>query len=199
MDREIVWTLRATADLESIVEYIFRDSEFYATAVARELIAAARSPTVFAERGRMVPSMRPRLCEINVRRTQTDLSLEARAHRSLEDHSWRSKDASDSISRLTIGLSRIVSVLASARNRPIAAVVPLKNVDRESLALSSHPEFLKIIAKSRRQFVAGKTMSLEEMKKAVLPRRAANKRIERTRKARPLILALGIEFQRVGR
>jgi plasmid stabilization system protein ParE len=38
MDREIVWTLRATADLESIVEYIFRDSEFYATAVARELM-----------------------------------------------------------------------------------------------------------------------------------------------------------------
>jgi toxin ParE1/3/4 len=55
MDREIVWTLRATADLESIVEYISRDSEFYATAVARELIAAARSLTTFAERGRMVP------------------------------------------------------------------------------------------------------------------------------------------------
>lgn len=48
MDREIVWTLRATADLESIVEYIFRDSEFYATAVARELIAAARTLTTFA-------------------------------------------------------------------------------------------------------------------------------------------------------
>jgi addiction module RelE/StbE family toxin len=55
MDREIIWTLRATADLESIVEYISRDSEFYATAVARELIAAARSITTFAERGRMVP------------------------------------------------------------------------------------------------------------------------------------------------
>jgi plasmid stabilization system protein ParE len=39
----------------SIVEYISRDSEFYATAVARELIAAARSITTFAERGRMVP------------------------------------------------------------------------------------------------------------------------------------------------
>ena len=34
MDKEVVWTLSAAADLEAIVEYIFRDSEFYATAVA---------------------------------------------------------------------------------------------------------------------------------------------------------------------
>jgi plasmid stabilization system protein ParE len=57
MDREVVWTLRATADLESIVEYIFRDSEFYATAVARELLGAARSLTTFTERGRIVPEV----------------------------------------------------------------------------------------------------------------------------------------------
>lgn len=69
MDREIVWTLRATADLESIVEYIFRDSEFYATAVARELIAAARSLTTFVGRGRMVPEFEdPTVREIIVRR-----------------------------------------------------------------------------------------------------------------------------------
>ena len=75
-------------------------------------------------------------------------------------------------------------VLVTERNKPIAAVVPLKNVDRESLVLSSHPEFLKIIAKSRRQFATGKTLSLEEMKKAVLPHHAANKGMERTRKTR---------------
>jgi addiction module RelE/StbE family toxin len=69
MDREIVWTLRATADLESIVEYIFRDSEFYATAVARELVTAARSLTTHAERGRMVPEYEdPTVREIIVRR-----------------------------------------------------------------------------------------------------------------------------------
>jgi antitoxin (DNA-binding transcriptional repressor) of toxin-antitoxin stability system len=65
-------------------------------------------------------------------------------------------------------------VIITERNKPVAAVVPLKNVDRESLALSSHPEFMEII----------KTLSLEEMKKAVLPRRTANKRMERTRKTR---------------
>ena len=75
-------------------------------------------------------------------------------------------------------------VVVTDRNKPVAAVVPLKNVDRESLALSSHPEFLEIIAKSRRQFASGKTLSPEEMKKAVLPGRAANKRMERTRKTR---------------
>jgi antitoxin (DNA-binding transcriptional repressor) of toxin-antitoxin stability system len=75
-------------------------------------------------------------------------------------------------------------VVVTDRNKPVAAVVPLKNVDRESLALSSHPEFMEIIEKSRRQFAAGNTLSLEEMKRAVLPRRATNKRMERTRKTR---------------
>jgi PHD/YefM family antitoxin component YafN of YafNO toxin-antitoxin module len=75
-------------------------------------------------------------------------------------------------------------VVVTDRNKPVAAVVPLKNVDRESLALSSHPEFLEIVAKSRRQFAAGKTLSLEEMRRAVLPRQTANKRMERTRKTR---------------
>jgi plasmid stabilization system protein ParE len=55
MDREVVWSLAATADLESIVEYIFRDSAFYAATVARELVATARSLTTFSERGRAVP------------------------------------------------------------------------------------------------------------------------------------------------
>jgi toxin ParE1/3/4 len=75
MDREIVGTLRATADLESIVEYIFRDSEFYATAVARELIAVARSLTTFAERGRMVPEFEdPTVREIIVRRYRSSIA-----------------------------------------------------------------------------------------------------------------------------
>ncbi len=75
-------------------------------------------------------------------------------------------------------------VVVTERNKPVAAVVPLKHVDRESLVLSSHPEFLDIITQARREFAAGKTLSLEEMKKAVLPRRAANKRMGRPRKTR---------------
>lgn len=76
-------------------------------------------------------------------------------------------------------------VVLTDRNKPIAAVVPLTHVDRESLALSAHPEFLALITRARREFAAGKTLSFEEMKRAVLPsRRPANKRLERTRRTR---------------
>lgn len=66
-------------------------------------------------------------------------------------------------------------VVVTDRNRPVLAMVPLKNVDRESIALSAHPEFLRIIARSRANFAAGRTLSLEEMRKAVLPTRAAHR------------------------
>jgi len=65
-------------------------------------------------------------------------------------------------------------------NRVIAAIVPLRNVDRESLALSHHPEFLDLIARSRGEFAAGLTISLDEMKRRVLPKRSPNKRIQPT-------------------
>ena len=55
-------------------------------------------------------------------------------------------------------------VLLTERDKPVAAIVPLKGVDPESIALSAHPGFLKIIARSRAQFRRGQTMSLAEMK-----------------------------------
>lgn len=69
MDREIVWSLAATTDLESIVEHIARDSDFYAATVARELVAAGRSLRAFAERGRTVPEYEdPTVRELIVRK-----------------------------------------------------------------------------------------------------------------------------------
>lgn len=69
MDQEVVWTESATADLESIVEYVFRDSEFYAAAITRELVAAASSLTTLAARGRNVPEYQnPNIRELIVRR-----------------------------------------------------------------------------------------------------------------------------------
>ena len=69
MDREVVWSVTATADFESIVEYIFRDSQFYAATVAREIVAAARSLSTFADRGRVVPEYQdPTVRELLVRR-----------------------------------------------------------------------------------------------------------------------------------
>ena len=58
-------------------------------------------------------------------------------------------------------------LVVTKRNRPIAAIVPLRNVDRETLALSTHPGFLSLIERSRREVAAGKTVSLEQMRTAV--------------------------------
>ncbi len=46
------------------------------------------------------------------------------------------------------------------QNCAVAAIVPLKNVDRESLGLSHHPEFLELMAQSRAEFAAGRKLSL---------------------------------------
>jgi toxin ParE1/3/4 len=55
MARQIVWSVLASDDLVAIAEYISRDSEVYAAAVVQELVAAARSLSDLAERGRRVP------------------------------------------------------------------------------------------------------------------------------------------------
>ena len=83
--------------------------------------------------------------------------------------------ASGSLAKYAAELDDDIVVVTRGR-RPLAALVPLKNVDRESIALSAHPEFLRMIARSRANFAAGRTLSLEEMRKAVLPTRAAHRR-----------------------
>jgi hypothetical protein len=55
----------------------------------------------------------------------------------------------------------------------------LRKFDRESLVLSQHPDFLRSIAESRTEFAAGRTLTLEHMKRAVSPKRATGKRIHR--------------------
>jgi hypothetical protein len=69
------------------------------------------------------------------------------------------------------------------KKRPVAALVSLKNVDAESLALSTNPEFSKIIETARKEIRAGKTISLEALERkfgvAIL-----NKLPQRKRKTR---------------
>lgn len=88
----------------------------------------------------------------------------ATAHRPLADYA---RDLGKEIVVLTRG------------DRPVAAIVPLQNIDRESLVLSQHPEFLRIIARSRAELAAGRKMTLKQMKRAVLPKRAARKAVRR--------------------
>ena len=60
-------------------------------------------------------------------------------------------------------------VILTAHEQPIAVLLPLKQFDPETLALSLSPEFIALIEQARQEFKAGKTVSLEEMKQAVLP------------------------------
>ncbi len=55
------------------------------------------------------------------------------------------------------------TLVFTEKKRPVAALVSLRNVDRESLTLSTNPEFLRIIEAARKEIRAGKTTSLEEL------------------------------------
>ena len=68
-------------------------------------------------------------------------------------------------------------VVVTQGRRAVAALVPLKNVDRESLALSTHPEFMKLVKRARAEFRAGRTVSLEEMQTRLTQSRSPNGRL----------------------
>jgi hypothetical protein len=65
-------------------------------------------------------------------------------------------------------------VVVTKGHKAVAALVPLGNVDRESLALSAHPEFLALVERSRAEIAAGRTITLAAMRKRVLRTRASN-------------------------
>jgi hypothetical protein len=74
--------------------------------------------------------------------------------------------ASRSLAQYAVELTDEIIVVTKGRC-PFAALVPLTNVDRESLALSTHPEFMKLITRTRRRFAAGRTLDLAEMRTRV--------------------------------
>lgn len=75
-------------------------------------------------------------------------------------------------------------VVLTERNRAVAAIVPLKKSDRESVALSGHPEFLEIIERSRADFRSGRVISLEAMKNELKVQQSPNKRLQPTKARR---------------
>ncbi|MBI3797312.1 MAG: hypothetical protein HY268_10155 [Deltaproteobacteria bacterium] len=54
------------------------------------------------------------------------------------------------------------------KKRPVAMLVSLRKVDRESLALSTNPEFLRIIEMARKEIRAGQTTSLEQVERKLM-------------------------------
>lgn len=77
------------------------------------------------------------------------------------------------------------TLVFTKKKRPVAALVSLRKVDRESLALSTSRQFLKIIDTARNEVRAGKTISLEALERK-FGATAPNKRMGRTRKTRRL-------------
>ena len=59
------------------------------------------------------------------------------------------------------------TIVLTRRGKPVAAVVPMKGVDAETLRLSTSRRFMNILRRSFRQLDAGKRISLAEMKKRV--------------------------------
>lgn len=58
-------------------------------------------------------------------------------------------------------------LVITSNKKPIAAMVSLENVDMEALSLSTNPEFMEIIEKSRKEFKLGKKLSLDEIKREI--------------------------------
>ena len=56
-------------------------------------------------------------------------------------------------------------VVLTSDSEPVAAIISLRDVDWESISLSTNPEFMKIIESARREFKDGQKLSFEEMKK----------------------------------
>lgn len=77
MALKVIWSHEATADLESLAEYIARDSAFYASSLVQEIHAASRSLNKFSERGRIVPELgNPNIRELFIREYRLLYSIE---------------------------------------------------------------------------------------------------------------------------
>lgn len=57
MALNVIWTEIALSDLESVADYIAKDSSHYAAVFVQEIKIASRSLTEFARRGRIVPEL----------------------------------------------------------------------------------------------------------------------------------------------
>ena len=75
------------------------------------------------------------------------------------------------------------SLVITSNKKPVAALVSLKNVERESLSLSLNPAFMKIIRRARAEVRRGQVYSLEQVKRAMLTETdAPNQALHRARK-----------------
>ena len=60
------------------------------------------------------------------------------------------------------------SIVITSNKKPVAALVSLRGVERESLSLSLNPAFLKIIRRARAEVRRGEVYSLDAVKREML-------------------------------
>ncbi|MBI3472339.1 MAG: hypothetical protein HY013_13370 [Candidatus Solibacter usitatus] len=82
------------------------------------------------------------------------------------------------------------SIVVTSNRKPVAALVSLKDVDRESLSLSLDPAFLRIIRRARAEVRRGDVYSLEQVKRQMLiagdsPDKALHRTRQRAARRKP--------------
>lgn len=75
------------------------------------------------------------------------------------------------------------SIVITSKEKPVAALISLKGMDRESVALSLSPEFAKIIGRARAEAKKGKVVPLHQVKEELLAATAPNKTLHPTSRA----------------
>ena len=63
------------------------------------------------------------------------------------------------------------TLVVTRHGKPLAALLPLKKTDWESISLSSNPEFLEIVERSRASHRAGRAISASQMRRRLVPKR----------------------------
>ena len=76
------------------------------------------------------------------------------------------RDASKPLADYTAELDS-ESLVITSNEKPVAALVSLKGMDRESVALSLSPDFARIIRSARSEAKRGRVFSLEQVKRGL--------------------------------
>lgn len=79
--------------------------------------------------------------------------------------------ATDSLAKYARGLSKS-GVILTRRGKPLALLVPLKSSDLEAARLSMNPDFMRIIARSRRSLRKRGGLSIEQLRRRLRQRRS---------------------------
>jgi prevent-host-death family protein len=70
--------------------------------------------------------------------------------------------------RQMVKLAQSDPLVLTQRGKPVAALVSIEGLDRESLSLSTNPKFLRILRKSFQELDRGSRIALAEMRKRVI-------------------------------